>query len=155
MRRIRSSALTFAALTWLAGCASTFHQAPFIAYEDKSRPLSDTSVFSALDKDRRSESRIARVDGVPTSCFQVGCPYWVRVPPGRHVFTVNYLVPGLSSSKYADVEVIVEDMKPRHVYRATYIGDGASVAASVQDLGENPDYGIPLYLDGKVFRVQF
>ena len=137
----------------LVGC--TFHQTPYIAYSDENRPLSDTAVFTALDKDRISESRITHVNGIPTVCWEVGCPYWVRVAPGTNTVTIKYIIPGLTIIKYANIDVTVQNMKPRHVYRALYASDGDMVSVRYEDLGENPDYFIPLYLDGQKFRAKF
>lgn len=71
----------------LVGCA--FHQEPYITYPDASRPLNETAVFSYLDKDGASDSRITHVSGTPTACSQVGCRYWVRVVPGTNVATIK------------------------------------------------------------------
>lgn len=138
----------------IGGCA--FHQTPYVMYEGDV-PLANTAVFSSLD-DRatpRNESRIHSVDGKPTSCVQAGCPYWVRVLPGAHQFLVRYLLPGIPVQRYANVPVQVPDMKPRHVYVARYQLSGNTVRVTFEDLGEDPDYGIPLGLEGTRYRAKF
>lgn len=82
----------------------------------------------------------------------------------RHLqFSVRYAANfawNLQSSgyKFADVDVEVKDMRPRHVYVARYTESAGKVQVTVEDLGENPNYGITLGLDGatqQFHRVQF
>jgi len=60
---------------------------------------------------------------------------------------------------YAELPVEIPDLKPRHVYQAHYVrGEGNAVRVEVQDLGENPDFGIWLGQAGinrEYHRVQF
>ena len=132
-----------------SGCA--FHNTPFIAYADKTHPLSDTSVFSIVPQGASSPLRgkvgITDIDGVPTSCIEAGCPRWVRVLPGDHTFTVAF---------FGGVKVT--GMKPRHVYVAQFRTIEPLAVVSVEDLGENPDYGFTLGATGvnqKYYRVGF
>jgi hypothetical protein len=160
---LRISSLTCAALSMaISGCA--FHAAPFVAYEG-SLPLAQTAVFSALDQRAQNfnDTRIRFVNGKETSCAQAGCPYWVRVPPGTQSFQIRYTAHfqwNLHSSgyKYADATIEVKDMKPRHVYVVRYEEHNGNVRMTVEDLGENPNYGISLGLEGanqSFHRVQF
>jgi hypothetical protein len=60
--------------------------------------------------------------------------------------------------RLANLEVEVKDMKPRHVYVARYRESGNGVAVYVEDLGENPEYGVWIGLEGanrKYHRVGF
>lgn len=142
-----------ALLLSLGGCA--FHQTPYPMH-DTSLPLSQTSVFSVLNDTgaKFAVPGIRTVDGKETSCFQVGCPIWVRVAPGAHTFGFRYatnfrLVGPFISHQAADLTITVRDMKPRHVYvaRTREMGDN-TLRVDVEDLGENPDYGITLGLGG-------
>ena len=132
------------------GCA--FHKTPFIAYADKNHPLSDTSVFSTapqgLPNPPRTAIAITGIDGVSRSCFfsEAGCPVWVRVLPGDHTFTTDF------------IKVNVTGMRPRHVYVAHVKSVEGRVVAEVEDLGENPEYGFMLGavgLNAEYCRVVF
>ncbi len=62
------------------------------------------------------------------------------------------------SYKRADLEIVVRDMKPRHVYVARYRKSSSGVSALVEDLGENPEFGVWVGLEGanrKYHRVTF
>ena len=131
--------------------ACAFHTKPFIAYSDKTHPLSDTAVFSVVPQGassrRPSSGGITHIDGIPTSCFEAGCPMWVRVLPGDHSFTVAYFG-----------EAKVSGMRPRHVYVVHFRTTKPLAVVSVEDLGENPDYGLTLGAEGanrKYYRVGF
>lgn len=136
----------------VSGCA--FHRTPYKTYEGDP-PLSSTSVFSSLDDKAQKfiEARITHVNGQETSCFQVGCPYWVRVLPGTNKFTVKYtsnysMSAGLIRHSYAILDVEISDMKPGHVYVSRYREQPNRVAIRVEDIGDRPDYGIVLGLQG-------
>ena len=122
------------------GCA--FHKTPFIAYTDKNHPLSDTSVFSTaprgLFNPPRTAIAITGIDGVSRSCFfsEAGCPVWVRVLPGDHTFSTDF------------IKVNVTDMRPRHVYVAHIKSVEGRMVAEIEDLGENPKYGFVLGVVG-------
>jgi len=121
----------------LTGCA--FHRTPYVMFEG-SPPLSETAVFAAFDNKvtKFNDPRIRMVDGKDTSCAQAGCPFWVRVKPGKHVFDVRYSTNfRLSGYNFADASLIVEDMKPRHVYVVRYVESGGGVRITVEDLGES------------------
>lgn len=155
MKKILSALLTLL----LIGCA--YHQTPYPMYEG-SPSLSNTAVFAVLDDKatKHNESRIVSVNGKEPSCTQVGCPYWVRVLPGNHKFVVRYTSSHYwgkvgSGYKYADLTVEVSDMKPKHVYVARYQELSDQVKVVVEDMGENSGYGIPLYLDKKIYRAEF
>ena len=149
-------------LLTLGGCA--FHQSPYLTYSEKLN-LNETAVFSSLDDKAVTfnESRIHLVDGTKTSCVQVGCPYWVRVKPGKHTFKVVYTSNhswDLNSSGYSvsNLEITVDDMKPKHVYVMRFSEKEGKLSYFVEDLGENPEYGITLGLKGvneKYYPVKF
>jgi hypothetical protein len=137
--------LTIATLVLIAsGCA--FHTQPFMAYADRTHPLSDTSVFSTVapgaSNPLRNSPLITDIDGVPTSCIEAGCPIWVRVLPGDHTFTIR---------NYGEVKV--SGMRQRHVYVARGQAIAGHAVVSVVDLGENPDYGFKVR--DKYRRVAF
>jgi hypothetical protein len=115
-------------------------------------PLSGTAVFVSHDDKSTifTDSRITSANGKQTSCIQAGCPYWVRVLPGRNSFVVHYTSShSMSGHDYADVTVEIPDMQPRHVYVARYRRpDDQGVRVEIQDLGENPAFGIALGLQG-------
>jgi hypothetical protein len=151
----RRALIPFVAL--LSGCA--FHKTPHVMYEGD-HPLSDTAVFSSFDDKagpaREMAARIHSVDGNKASCVQVGCPYWVRVLPGTHSFAVTYATDwNLNYHLEANLDIVVADMKPRHVYVVRYRTDGGGVAQIVEDLGENPDWGLPLGWGRAPYKVKF
>jgi len=135
---------TILVLAVASGCA--FHHAPYVTYEGDV-PLAETAVFVAQDEKATlmHVSRVRAVDGKGTSCAQVGCPFWVRVLPGSHSFSVEYTSQWTASRhQYANLDVAVADMKPRHVYVVRYREKDESVQQAVEDLGENPDFGLEL-----------
>jgi hypothetical protein len=146
----------------VTGCA--FHQQPYVMHAGNT-PQSETAVFASLDdrSTKFNDSRILSVNGKKTPCAQVGCPYWVRVTPGSHTFKVRYTSNhhwNLHSSGYsvAELDVALDDMKPRHVYVLRYLERNDEVVAFAEDLGENPDYGITLGLEGvnkRFYKVDF
>jgi hypothetical protein len=116
---------------------------------------SETAVFASLDdkSTKENDSRIYSVDGKEPSCIEVGCPYWVRILPGTHTFVVRYASDFYwsyqqSGHNYASLTIEVKDMKPRHVYVVRYRQLQKDVQYVVEDLGENPKYGITLGLKG-------
>jgi len=122
---------------------------------DGSPPKGETAVFASLDDSsaKYNDSRIYIADGKKPSCIEVGCPYWVRVLPGTHTFVVRYTSDATwsfqhSGYRYADLTIEVRDMKPRHVYVVRYRQLANDVQYAVEDLGENPKYGITLGLKG-------
>jgi hypothetical protein len=153
---MRSARLSLVALC-LSACA--FHQAPYVMYTDKSHPWSDTAVFSTRGTKGNALGQIVSVDGVETSCWQVGCPIWVRVLPGSHTFELRLSIydNGIDSYLRGDGSFEVKGMQPRHVYEANFLvspeRDHFTMQAS--DLGENPDYGVTLYLSHTYYRVRF
>lgn len=141
----------------LSGCA--VNQAPAIMYSEKT-PINDTAVFAAFDRTDRGP-HIELVDGKKTPCAEAGCPAWVRVLPGKHVFSIRdarYGGPG-SVNAFQFFTIELQDMKPRHVYATHYQQYGGSISNwTVEDLGENPDFGITLGLEGvnkKYYPVKF
>jgi len=160
---IQKSAAFFGLLI-ISGCA--FHHAPYAGYEG-TQPLENTSVFAAID-DKQSKHvviGISLIDGKEPSCWQVGCPIWTRILPGTHKFSVRYssnfgFGNVASTIKYetAILEVEVKDMKPQHVYVARYKEFGGGVRVYVEDLGENPEFGVWIGLEGanrKYHKVTF
>jgi hypothetical protein len=154
--------LPFALALSLLGCA--FHQAPYVAH-GPGIPSTETSVFSviAANPARDGALEITHVNGTPTSCAQAGCPVWVRVAPGKHTFTLRFngdykLEPGFIKWKTAVLTAEVDDMKPRHVYFGQQEFTPERVSLRVRDLGERPNHGIALGLEGanrKYFPVTF
>lgn len=142
-----------------SACMSTFHTKPYVMYSDSSRPLSDTAVFSTAGFVGSANGQILSVDGKETSCWEVGCPIWVRVVPGDHKFKIRLSIhDSVSSYRQGETEFTVTGMKPRHVYEAQFHVEGNRFRVSEKDLGENPEYGMTLGLKGvnqKYFRVSF
>lgn len=154
------SLLLLIPLVLVSGCMSTFHTQPYVAYADTQHPKSATSVFSSSGLNGNTLGQIVAVDGAQTSCWKVGCPIWVRVLPGDHVFTVNYSIydNGISSHRTGTAEVRITAMQPRHVYEVRYEVMGDKFRAFAKDLGEDPDYGIYVGLQGvnqKRYRASF
>jgi hypothetical protein len=143
------------ALALLAGCATT---TPPIdqAYEGTHR-LSDTAVFIATDTKTATESygQIHFVNDKPTNCWAQGCPFAVRVKPGRHKFAIRY-AGERKMDVYNAAKILVEfDLQPRHVYIARYTTlANKEVVAKIEDLGEKPAY-IPGRADRMSFEVGF
>ena len=156
---IKSSTLIVLAIL-MSGCMSTFHTKPYVTYENKNHPLSNTSVFTTDGFVGNSNAQILSVNGVETSCWEVGCPIWVRVKPGTNKFTVRLSVydNGVASYKVGVTEVVVNEMKPKHIYKAKIDVVEREFKTSIEDLGENSEYGIHLGLEGvnkKFYPVQF
>ena len=159
---MRSNLLLIFTALLMTGC--TFHQAPFIAYSEDV-PLSETAVFSVMDDKYPTHhmAQVKAVDGEKTSCWEVGCPFWVRVLPGQHVFDVYFSSDhtwsmSTSSYKYVDFKIEVADMEPRHVYVVRYERAGENIGYVIEDLGENPDYALKLWAPGAAqehFPVEF
>ncbi|MCX4164260.1 MULTISPECIES: hypothetical protein [Paraburkholderia] len=103
------------------------------------------------------------IDGKEPSCWQVGCPIWVRLLPGTHKFVVRFATgfesaPPLIKYWQTDVKIEVKDMMPRHVYVARYKRTTEGLTVLVEDLGENPEFGVWIGLKGvnrKYHRVSF
>jgi hypothetical protein len=147
-------------LLLVSGCMSTFHTQPYVTYADVQHPQSDTSVFSSSGLNGNTLGQIVAVDGVKTSCWKVGCPIWVRVLPGDHVFTVTYNIfdNGIASHKTGTTDLRVTAMQPRHLYEVLYQIVGDRFRGFAEDLGEDPDYGIYVGLQGvnqKRYRASF
>lgn len=154
--------VTVLASLTLFGCA--FHQTPYAMYEG-TPSFANTTVFVAIDEKQTKHTvvGIQLIDGKEPSCWQVGCPIWTRLLPGTHKFTVRYSTDyGLAASaityRSAALDIEVKDMKPRHVYVARYRESSDQVGVVVEDLGENPDFGIWIGLEGanrKHYKVSF
>jgi hypothetical protein len=145
-------ALLTTVLFMASGCA--FHRTPYKMYEGD-RPLAATAVFASHDDKatKHIEARITQVNGKETSCFEVGCPYWVRVLPGDHKFKIRYatnfsLSVGAVTHNFTNLEVDVSNMKAGHVYVARYAERQGRVSVHIEDLGSRPDYGLTLGLEG-------
>ncbi|WKC35835.1 hypothetical protein QYM18_15310 [Ectopseudomonas chengduensis] len=144
----------------LSGCMSKFHQQPYITYADETHPLSDTAVFSTAGFVGNTSGQIVAVNGKKTSCWEVGCPIWVRVLPGNNVFTLRFSVydNGISSYKQGQADFEVPDMKAKHLYEAVFLHNGNGFSMTPKDLGEKPAYSVVLGLKGynqKAFPVRF
>lgn len=156
---VKSSILIVLAIL-MSGCMSTFHTKPYVTYENKNHPLSNTSVFTTDGFLGNSNGQILSVNGVETSCWEVGCPIWVRVKPGTNKFTVSLSVydNGIASYKVGVTEVVINEMKPKNVYKAKFDVVNTEFKVSIEDLGENSEYGIHLGLEGvnkKFYPVKF
>lgn len=159
----------------LSGCS--VHQAPFIAYQDRDAPLSNTAVLVAFDNNSPALTGadvvgVKEVDGASMDCFN-SCPFWVRVKPGRHTFNLRYQadsrLSGLSvagpepgfkiSFKLAMIPLTVQNMQAGHTYLVRYQPQDGRVIASVEDLGQNANFGMPIcgmYGDCKMlYRAKF
>ncbi len=155
---MKNAAACLIALSVLAGCATTTGTAtPITRAFNGEHPQADTAVFIATDTKTPTPSfgRIHYVDNQQYGCLINGCPYAVRVKPGRHEFKVRY-TGDLNNGLYKEAFVRVEfDMKPRHVYVARYYIDAdKQVLAKVEDLGEKPAY-VPGRDDRMTFDVTF
>lgn len=142
----------------LGGCAT--NQSPQIVYEDRDRPLGDTAVIlTARENNGGYGLTITKVDGKPTSCFEVGCPVWVRITPGKHAVTFRYkgdfhLMPGAITFQQADMTAEL-NASARHVYIAEYEVDKSSVYVRLRDDGENSSAGVHLGLSQQKYPVKF
>ncbi len=143
----------------IAGC--TTGTQPIITYSGE-HPLSDTSVLVLRAFNGNDLGQILSVDGKETSCWQVGCPFWVRVIPGQHSFRITYALfnNGISSHLQGELDVSSLEMKARHIYEGRLIPNEAdkTFRIHVADLGENPNYSIDMGLKGvnqKNYKVSF
>ncbi len=118
---------------------------------------SDTAVLSVRGTQGNTIDQIKAVDGIPTTCWEVGCPWWVRVAPGGHTFTVSYTIMnnGITSYLRGETEVSLPDMKPKHVYEVRFLvsPDQKFFKGVPIDLGESPDYGV--MIRATYHRVEF
>lgn len=124
---------------------------PIISYSGD-HPLSDTAVFVLRTEKGNDFGRILSVDDKETSCWQVGCPFWVRVIPGQHTFLVTYALfnNGTYSHLQGELTISPMEMKPRHIYEGRFQSNerGQTFRVDVTDLGERTDYSIDLGLEG-------
>lgn len=156
MRNVAACLIT---LALVSGCASTAPGGamPITNAYDGDHPRADTAVFIATDTKTPTPSfgRIHFTDNKQYGCLVNGCPYAVRVKPGRHEFKVRY-AGDLNNGLYKEAFIRVEfDMKPRHVYVARYYQDAdKQVLAKIEDLGEKPAY-IPGRDERMTFDVAF
>ncbi|TCS31847.1 hypothetical protein EDC30_1301 [Paucimonas lemoignei] len=141
----------------LVGCAS--NQAPQIAYEDKSRPLKDTAVILADKVGKGYDLKITHIDDKPTSCFEVGCPVWVRVTPGKHKVTVRYqgnYQLTLHEIKYIESSGAFEvNAEAGHVYIVEYKYENDRLYFRYRDDGKNSNAGVYLGLSQEKYPVRF
>jgi hypothetical protein len=120
-----------------AGCA--FHKTPYITYTGHHN-FADTAVFASVDaRFPTMDARIKDVDGVRPAYVQAGCPYWVRVLPGRHTLVVHCVLDpkmfsGIIEYEVVDLTAAMADMRPRHVYAAGYDRNGDEVHLIVEGL---------------------
>lgn len=143
-----------------SGCASqSFHETPYVTYSE-GNSLSNTTVFSAVSRSPQAVAKITAIDGVSTTCWDLkvrDCPYWARLLPGDHTFRIDFVAVGGAALVMTNprVDVQVKDMKARHVYTAHYVIIGNELRVDVEDLGENPDFGIILGRSRTHFPVKF
>jgi hypothetical protein len=161
---VKASLLLLLSVTLvLTGCA--VHQSPYIAKSAHGVPLKDTAVLVALDdKHLRNVSgaspTIRGINGENLLLCTHGCPYWVRVPAGRNSFAISYVTDiRLGDGFKVAILDVAAEMQAKHVYVVRYERAGDHVGATIEDLGENADYGVylgGLYGDGKtVHRARF
>jgi hypothetical protein len=134
-------AVTALAALMMVGCHEQIR--PPLMYQDTNHPLSDTAVFTAFNHRGTGLGQILSIDGVPTSCWKAGCPFWARVLPGTHTFKLLY-APVLRRGMTA----ITIEMKPSHVYEVEFIDNGETFEAVPADLGEKPNYTYTVGLAG-------
>ena len=109
-------------LALLSGCA--FHASPYVTYENDKHPLSDTAVLSTMGMKGNVLAQLVSVDSKNMSCAQAGCPIWVRVLPGDHTFKFRLSIYEATVTRQGEAELIIKDMKPRHVYETNYVIEG-------------------------------
>ena len=140
----------------LSGCATVSPLTTPYSADDAPERSSDTAVFISIEQQHSSDQRLSKrvlstiqkIDGRDVRCdWSAGCPVWARVGAGHHTFTVRYRADfSYSGGRWLEgtLEVDVQDMKPRHVYRLKYFHDASSlkVWARAEDLGENSTQGI-------------
>lgn len=146
-----ASVLVLVSALALSSCTSVrlYNSQPDKMYEGD-HPLSDTAVFSAHDELSAicpGGANVRKVDDKETSRF--ASPMWVRVTPGTHSFVVECTnSAGRRANKlyrkYADLEIKIPDMKPRHVYVTRYNEVAQKIEVTTDDLGENSYYSIQL-----------
>ena len=134
----------------LSSCTSVrlYNPQPDKMYEGD-LPLSDTAVFSAHDELSAVclAATVQMVDSNKTSRWTF--PMWVRVAPGNHSFVVQCTTEASRgfnevSRKYANLEIEVPDIKPRHVYVAHYEEVAGKIRITTEDLGENSYYSVQI-----------
>jgi len=159
MRCLSSAVLLalFLAATASGGPGGNSHERPYVTYPDKDHALSDTTVFSVLIDGKAFSSRILSVDGEKFHCTNGSCPFWVRTLPGTHNFKVFYQLFARGFHDYGEAQLLIREMKPRHIYEARFhlVDKGDKFFVTAEDLGENPEYGLKLGLTRKFHRVEF
>lgn len=136
-------------LIFVSGCVNTPYVEPYMTDAAKQRPLSDTSVLSVAQFGRNIYGQILSVDGVETSCWRIGCPAWVRVTPGEHVFRVRFNVyeGGIISCGQCEGDLRITRMEAKHVYDVVFNYQNSEFMVP-RDLGEAPEYGMTVGLKG-------
>ncbi len=130
----------------LTSCNSmyySFHREPFPAYA-RSVETSQTAVLSVMVEGTVPVNGIESVDGAESPCVKAGCPMWVRVASGSHKFLVKHTQWNGNWHRDVRMEVVVEDMLPKHVYLVKIHGKDDRLTHETIDLGESPDYGVSL-----------
>ncbi|MCP1453378.1 hypothetical protein [Pseudomonas kilonensis] len=133
----------------ISGCLSAEYIDPYITDEARQHPMSDTAVFSAVQFSGNILGQIISVDGVETSCWRAGCPGWVRVTPGDHVFKVRFSIfYGINSYKHGEDDLHITHMEAKHVYDTVFTYQDNQFSVAPRDLGEEPEYGMNVGLKG-------
>lgn len=89
------------------------------------------------------------VDGVETSCWKAGCPGWVRVPPGNHVFKIRFNVyHGINYYQQGEKDLLISHMEAKHIYDTVFTYQDDKFSVVHRDLGEEPEYGLNVGLKG-------
>lgn len=149
----------FALFFVLTGCSTGVPK----MYSDAEVADADTAVLVVADDKVKNRllPQIYKVDGIDTSCLAEGCPVWVRVLPGRHLFAVRYTEivsfrPAGTSFPYQILELPIDNMKAGHVYVARQDFSTGSLRVDVDVLPSGSRYGLVLQNDGSYkFPVTF
>ena len=131
----------------LFGCSVNPHVKPQIIGVEGA-VFSETTVFVAADQKFNAPvlTTIIGVDGREVNCdWNYGCPLWVRVDPGSHVFSIEYasdphFIAGMKFKRIIDVAV--KNMIPRHVYVARYSRnfEENTISVNIEEFGENSNF---------------
>ncbi|WP_153066740.1 hypothetical protein [Xanthomonas arboricola] len=147
---MKSKIFALAVVLTLNGCGAWERNSkPVPAFNGKSVKNSKSAVLSTRGLNGNLIGQVSEVDGIKMSCLAYGCPSFVRISEGTHTFTIKaFLLNGINYYRSGQIDLVVKDMKARHIYEVTIKDHGETFGASYNDLGENPVYGITLGLKG-------
>lgn len=154
--------ITFLFVLFLSGCAT--YKAPYTAYQGNI-PYPETVVFIAshAKSPLPLQARINKVDGIDIPAYigyTIGYPIWVRVTPGTHTFNIKYTAEVslfYGTVIYANFEITIPDMKPKHIYSAHYSYDKETKKAyiAVDELEESTNFPKELGLSSETTYESF